>query len=89
MTSSGERSAALRAALDGLVLLPEDAGYEAARLPWNRAIAQRPAAVASPRNTSDVVRVVRAARDAHLKVAPQSTGHSAAPSPAAWTMRSS
>ena len=79
MTSSGERSAALRAALDGLVLLPEDAGYEAARLPWNRAIAQRPAAVASPRNTSDVVRVVRAARDAHLKVAPQSTGHSAAP----------
>lgn len=76
---AGNRHGALRAILDGLVLLPEDPGYDAARLPWNRAVTQRPVAVATPRTPSDVVRVVRAARDAGLKVAPQSTGHSAAP----------
>ena len=57
--------------------LPGDPGYDAARAAWNLAIEQRPAAVAVPRSTEEVSRVVRAAVDAGLRVAPQSTGHGA------------
>ena len=52
---------AVRDQLPDAVLLPADAGYEAARLPWNVAVPQRPAAVAVPRDTAEVVAVVRAA----------------------------
>ncbi len=58
--------------------LAGDAGYDAARMPWNVAIDQRPAAVAIPRTIHQVQDVVRAAAAAGLKVAPQSTGHAAA-----------
>ena len=58
---------------------PGDPGYDAARLPWNVAVDQRPAAVAFPRTAAEVGAVVRAAAEAGLKVAPQSTGHNAAP----------
>ncbi|MGC4111030.1 MAG: FAD-binding oxidoreductase [Nocardioides sp.] len=61
------------------VHVPGDASYDAARLPWNVAIDQRPAAVAYPRNADEVSAVVRAAVDAGLRVAPQSTGHNAGP----------
>jgi FAD/FMN-containing dehydrogenase len=58
---------------------PGDASYDAARMPWNVAVDQRPAAVAYPRNTDEVSAVVRAAVEAGLRVAPQSTGHNAGP----------
>jgi FAD/FMN-containing dehydrogenase len=61
------------------VHLPGDASYDGARLPWNVAIDQRPAAVAYPRNADEVSAVVRAAAEAGLRVAPQSTGHNAGP----------
>ncbi|WP_280503504.1 FAD-binding oxidoreductase [Nocardia farcinica] len=59
--------------------LPGDPGYDAARLPWNLAVDQRPAAVAVPADVDQGVAVVRAARAARLRVAPQSTGHGAGP----------
>ena len=59
--------------------LPGDPGYDAARLPWNLAADQRPAAVAVPHTVDEVSRVVRAAADHGLRVAPQSTGHAALP----------
>jgi FAD/FMN-containing dehydrogenase len=59
--------------------LPGDPGYDAARVAWNLAVDQRPAAVAQPRTAAEVARVVRAAAGAGLRVAPQSTGHNAAP----------
>ncbi|UIP59021.1 FAD-binding oxidoreductase [Agromyces marinus] len=62
----------------GTVLLPGDPGYEAATVPWNLAVVQRPAAVAVPRSTDEVARVVRAATGLGMRVAPQSTGHGAA-----------
>jgi FAD/FMN-containing dehydrogenase len=65
--------------LPGRVHLPGDAAYDAARRPWNIAVDQRPAAVAVPRTAEQVSRVVRAAAAAGLRVAPQSTGHNAAP----------
>ena len=55
-----------------------DAGYDAARTPWNLTD-QRPAAVAVPRDAAEVAAVVRAAAAAGLRVAPQSTGHNAGP----------
>lgn len=58
---------------------PGDAGYDAARTPWNVAIAQHPAAVACPRSTADVVAVVRAAGASGHTIAPQGTGHNAGP----------
>lgn len=61
------------------VHLPGDPGYDAARLPWNLAVALRPAAVAVPRSVSEVVAIVRAATAAGLRVAPMSTGHGAGP----------
>jgi len=58
---------------------PFDTTYDAARKPWNVAVDQRPAAVAFPRNAEEVAAVVRAAADAGMRVAPQSTGHNAGP----------
>ncbi|MEQ6900595.1 FAD-binding oxidoreductase [Nocardioides sp. YIM 152588] len=58
--------------------LPGDPGYDVARLAWNLAVDQRPAAVALPRTVDQVRDVVRAAATAGLRVAPQSTGHGAA-----------
>lgn len=70
--------AQLRALIPHRVFLPGDAGYDAARTPWNVAVDQRPAAVAVPTSVEEVIAVVRAARADGLGVAPQSTGHAAA-----------
>jgi FAD/FMN-containing dehydrogenase len=73
------RAQSLRGLCGGQVYLPGDAGYDAARTPWNVAVDQRPAAVAVPRTAADVSAVVRAAVAAGLRVAPQSTGHNPGP----------
>jgi hypothetical protein len=65
----------LRAALDGRLLRPGDDGYDHARQPWNTAMDQRPAAVVEAATIADVQAVVRHARAAGLRVAPQGTGH--------------
>ena len=78
-TRTPRPAAALRGLCGGAVHLPGDAGYDSARMPWNVAVDQRPAAVALPRNVDDVRDVVRAASAAGLRVAPQSTGHGAGP----------
>lgn len=56
-----------------------DAGYDQARVAWHANVDQRPAAVAFPQTAAQVAGLVRAARDAGLRVAPQSTGHNAPP----------
>jgi FAD/FMN-containing dehydrogenase len=69
----------LRASLDGPVFAPGDPGWDAARTSWQLAVDQCPAAVAYPESEQDVAGVVRAARELELRVAPQTTGHSARP----------
>ncbi len=69
----------LRSLCGGAVSLPGDPGYDAARQPWNVAVDQRPAAVAYPANAEEAAAVVRGARAAGLRVAPQSTGHNPGP----------
>lgn len=72
------RADSLRGLCGGAVHLPGDPGYDAARTPWNVAADLHPAAVAVPRDASDVADVMHAALDAGLRVAPMSTGHGAA-----------
>jgi FAD/FMN-containing dehydrogenase len=79
LTPTVRRATSLAGLCDGAVHLPGDAAYESARLPWNVAVDQRPAAVALPSSVAHVQQVVRAAADAGLRVAPQSTGHNAGP----------
>ena len=70
---------ALRGLCGGAVHLPGDPGYDMARMPWNVAVDQRPAAVALPHSAQEAAEVVVAAAHAGLRVAPQSTGHAAGP----------
>ena len=71
--------AALRDLCGGAVHLPGDPGYDDARMPWNVAVDQRPAAVAYPASAAEVAEVVRAAAALGLRVAAQGTGHNAGP----------
>jgi FAD/FMN-containing dehydrogenase len=73
------RAHLLRGLCAGAVHLPGDPGYDEARMPWNVAVDQRPAAVAYPATADEVGEVVVAAASAGLRVAPQGTGHNAAP----------
>jgi len=73
---AGEKVRALRAALTGQLLLPGDAGYDAARKPWNGAFDKRPALIARCTNVADVARSVEFARTHDLLLALRGGGHS-------------
>ncbi len=61
------------------VVLPGDDGWDEAREAWNAAVDQTPSAVAQPTSVEDVVEAIAWARAFGMRVAPQSTGHNAAP----------
>jgi FAD/FMN-containing dehydrogenase len=65
--------------LEGKVVLPEDAGFDAARQAWNLAVDQRPSMVVFPETAADVAAAVRLARGLEQRIAPQGTGHNAEP----------
>src|SRR5947207_13326930 len=67
----------LRAGYD--LTMPGDAAWDEARATWNLTADLHPSAVIMPRNAEEVVEIVRLAREAQLRVAPQSTGHNAMP----------
>ncbi len=75
-TGTFERSVT---ALTGRVVLPEHPNWDEARLAWNLAVDQRPAAVVLPESAGDVIATVELARAFGLRVAAQGTGHNAAP----------
>ncbi len=70
---------ALRAEFGGELHAPGEAVYDTARQAWSLGADLRPALIALPRTAADVVAIVRYARTAGLRVAPQSTGHNALP----------
>jgi FAD/FMN-containing dehydrogenase len=79
-TSAGDRRAeSLRGLCGGAVHLPGDPAYDLARAPWNLQVQHHPAAVAYPAFPDEVADVLRASAAAGLRVAPQGTGHGAAP----------
>lgn len=67
------------ASLDGKLLSAEHPQFEHACRAWNLAAKQQPAAVVAAASVDDVVAVVALARELGLRVAPQGTGHGAAP----------
>lgn len=58
-------------------VLPADRGYDAARVAWNLAVDQRPAAVLTATSVGEVQAGVAYAAANGLRVAPQTTGHHA------------
>ncbi len=70
---------ALRAAIAGQVFVLGQAGYDQARQAWNLAVDERPSVVVVAESAADVVKAVRYARAHGMRIAPQGTGHGAAP----------
>jgi FAD binding domain-containing protein len=69
----------LSAQMTGRVVTPADPDWDATRQVFNLTTDLRPAAIALPRDVSDVVAAVRYASAHGLRVAPQATGHNATP----------
>src|SRR3954462_3166188 len=65
--------------LRGVVVHPGDAQWDTARQAFNLTVDQQPAAVAFPAAAPAFAGATRPARAAGLRVAPQRTGHNAAP----------
>ncbi len=68
---------ALAERLGNRLVRPGDPRWDAARSPWNLAIDQRPAAVATPGDVDDLRALVAAARADGIQVAVQPSGHGA------------
>ncbi len=68
----------LRAALNGRVIGPDDAGYDKARTVFIGGIDRRPAVIVRPADATEVARVVSLARETGLELAVRSGGHSGA-----------
>jgi FAD/FMN-containing dehydrogenase len=66
-------------ALTGRVALPENPNWDEARLAWNLAVDQQPAAIVFPESDEDVIAAVQLARAFELRVTAQGTGHNASP----------
>src|SRR4029453_11640244 len=69
---------ALRAAMSGTVLTPQDAGYDEARRIWNAMIDKRPAIIARCATATDVQHAVAFAREHNLVVSVRGGGHNIA-----------
>jgi FAD/FMN-containing dehydrogenase len=69
----------LAAQMTGRVVTPSDPDWDATRQVFNLTTDLRPAAIALPRDVSDVVAAVEHAGAHGLRVAAQATGHNAAP----------
>lgn len=65
----------LRTRIGERLLLPGDAGFEQARLGWNRVIEHHPALILVATGVQDIVEGVRYAREAGIGIGVQLTGH--------------
>ena len=75
---SQDTVAALRGKLRGVVALPGEDGYDAARTIWNAMIDRRPALIARCASPEDVVQAVKFARQNELLVSIRGGGHNIA-----------
>ncbi|MGH2655900.1 MAG: FAD-binding oxidoreductase [Actinomycetota bacterium] len=68
--------ASFREGFRGEIVLPEDHGYDSARIVWNAAVDRHPALVVRPTGADDVAAAVRFAREHDLVIAVRCGGHS-------------
>ncbi len=78
MPNSESAAATLRPNVSGAVLLPDAAGYDAARRVHNGLIDRRPAIIVQCRGTADAQAAVRAAREHGFEIAVRGGGHNVA-----------
>src|SRR4051794_24169991 len=64
--------------VQGSVIRPEDAGYDAARAVYNGLIDRKPALIVNCRSADDVAAAIRFARAAGLEVSVRGGGHNVA-----------
>ena len=69
---------ALRTAITGQVFVPDDPGYEQARIVWNGAIDRRPAVIVRSATAADVSAAIGFARQQNLEIAVRGVAHSTA-----------
>lgn len=69
---------AFRQTFRGIVVTPQDAGYDEARAVYNRMIDRRPKLIARCRNVADVISAVNFAREHRLPPAIRGGGHNVA-----------
>ena len=74
----GDEIEQFRAVLDGPVIAPGDAGFDAGRRVWNAEIDRRPRVIARCTSAADVVAATAFARTAGLEVSVRGGGHNAA-----------
>ena len=77
-TIEQEAVGALAEDFGGQLIVPGDAAYDEARQVWNAMIDRRPALVARPAGTADVIATVNYAREQGLPIAVRCGAHSAA-----------
>jgi hypothetical protein len=70
--------AALTGRLHGELIVPGQGGYDSARLVWNRAKDERPAAIVRCADADDVIRTIEVARSSSAPLAVRGGGHSQA-----------
>jgi FAD/FMN-containing dehydrogenase len=74
----GEEIGQLRAAMDGAVIGPGEAGFDDARLVWNAGVDRRPAVIARCTSAADVVAAIAFARGHGLEISVRGGAHNAA-----------
>jgi FAD/FMN-containing dehydrogenase len=77
-SSSSDVVSTFRAAFDGRVIAPGDAGYDQARTVFMGGFDRYPAVIVRPANSTEVARSITLARQTGLELAVRSGGHSGA-----------
>lgn len=77
-TPAGTPGSRLAVSLDGRLLMPGDAGYDAARTVWNAMVDRRPRMIVRAAGTADVQAAVRHAREHDLEIGVRCGGHNVA-----------